>query len=105
MPGRTSSGRTAVQSLQPATTQPSFHFLGYDPSLAPQTLTEQVVHRRRELGLTIELAAKLAAVDAGTFARLERGQANSVKSTAAAKRFLALMPGELGLGSTTRSGE
>ncbi len=67
-------------------------FLGYDPSPVATTLAERVAARRRELGLTIELAAKLAAVDAGTFARLERGQANSVKSTAAANRFLALMP-------------
>ena len=64
-------------------------FLGYDLFGPPTTLGERLSHKRRQLGLSIKAAARLAEVDEGTFATWERdGKAR--QSHAAAQRFLAL---------------
>jgi hypothetical protein len=51
-----------------------FQFLGYDQFAAPSSLCERLAAKRRELGLTVVAAAKLAGVDEGTFRRWERGE-------------------------------
>ena len=48
-------------------------FLGYDPYPPPQTLGEQIVARRRWLGLSRKRLAKKLGVDEGALARWEKG--------------------------------
>jgi transcriptional regulator with XRE-family HTH domain len=69
-----------------------FQFLGYDPYPAPSTLAERIAAKRRELGLPIKQAAKLAGVDEGTFSRWETNRWTGRMSAVAANRFLALSP-------------
>lgn len=49
-------------------------FLGYDPYLAPQSLGEQLLAKRRHLGLSRKRMAAKLAVDAGTLAAWESGK-------------------------------
>lgn len=64
-----------------------FRFLGYDPFPKPTTLPEQLLARRRSLGLSMKKAAKKIGVDEGTFSKWECGQGNC-RGNAAAMRFL-----------------
>jgi transcriptional regulator with XRE-family HTH domain len=47
-------------------------FLGCDPFPEPQTLSERMLAKRREMGWTIREAAERLGVDPGTWARWER---------------------------------
>ena len=49
-------------------------YLGYDPFPKPLTLPERIVAKRRELGWSIETAARKVDVDPGTWGNWERGQ-------------------------------
>ena len=69
-----------------------FAFLGYNPFAQPTTLAARIASKRRELGLPISQAAKLAGVDEGTFARWENGEWEPRMSQANVDRFLAIMP-------------
>lgn len=48
-------------------------FLGYIPFSEPKTLADQLLHFRREHGLTISEAANRIGVDEGTWGRWEKG--------------------------------
>ena len=50
------------------------NFLGYDPAPEPETLGQQIGAKRRELGLNLEMAARLIGIDEGTLRRYERGE-------------------------------
>lgn len=65
-------------------------FLGYDPSPAPQSLSERLISKRRELGLSVKRAAKLIGVDETTFTRWERQGSNAKSHDAIVRNFLAL---------------
>jgi transcriptional regulator with XRE-family HTH domain len=67
-----------------------FAFLGYDPFPKPTTLPEQLLSKRRALGLSIKRAAKKIGVDEGTFSRWERGDWKPQKSGDTVRKFLAL---------------
>ena len=71
-----------------------FRFLGYDPFPEPTTLAEQIAAKRRELGLSIEQAAKLTGVDEGTFGRWERGEWKPRMSAEAVSGFLGFQHGD-----------
>ena len=75
-----------------------FRFLGYDPFPEPATFAERIAAKRRELGLSIEQAAKLTGVDEGTFGRWERGEWKPRMSADAVSRFLAMAPGPSAIG-------
>jgi transcriptional regulator with XRE-family HTH domain len=80
-----------------------FAFLGYDPFPPPQTLGEQIASKRRELGLPIKRAAKLAGVDEGTFSRWESGEWKPRMSRAKIDRFLATTASSVLLWARDRS--
>ena len=67
-----------------------FQFLGYDPLPEPQTLGERLKRKRWALGLTIEGAAGLLGVDAGTFRRWEWDEWKPRMSESVVERFLAM---------------
>jgi transcriptional regulator with XRE-family HTH domain len=48
-------------------------FLGYDPFPPSESLAERLLAKRREMGWSIEEAARLAHVDPGTWANWEHG--------------------------------
>lgn len=66
-----------------------FDFLGYRPFCAAVTLPEQLIAKRRELGLSIKKAAKLIGVDEGTFARWESGTGTPLQHGTLVAQFLA----------------
>jgi transcriptional regulator with XRE-family HTH domain len=50
-----------------------FRFLGYDPFPQPRNLPERLLAKRREMGWTIQEAARELGVDEGTWGAWERG--------------------------------
>jgi DNA-binding XRE family transcriptional regulator len=77
-----------------------FKFLGYDPFPSPSTLAEKIAAKRRELGLPIREAAKLAGVDEGTFSRWESGEWSPRTLQHKADGFLALQAFKLPKGNS-----
>jgi transcriptional regulator with XRE-family HTH domain len=80
-----------------------FRFLGYDLFPPPTSLNAQIASKRRELGLTLKQAAKLAGVDEGTFSPWESGEWKPRMSQAKVDRFLAIAPSTSALLREVRS--
>jgi transcriptional regulator with XRE-family HTH domain len=53
--------------------QPVVEFLGYDPTPAPETLSERLTAKRRELGVTFAQVARYLEWDPGTLTRYLNG--------------------------------
>ena len=53
--------------------RPVVEFLGYDPTPAPETLTERLKAKRRELGVTFSQVARYFGWDEGTLTRYLNG--------------------------------
>jgi len=71
--------------------RPVMEFLGYDPMPAPQTLSERLTAKRRELGVTFEQAAKYLGWDPGSLSRYLNGTwALNPTRAEALERFLGL---------------
>lgn len=49
-------------------------FLGYDPFPEPQSIPEQLLAKRRQMGWSVREAARLLGVDPGTWGDWERGK-------------------------------
>ena len=65
-------------------------FLGYDPYPAPRSLGENLVAKRRQLGLSRKRMAARLGVDEGTMKRWERGMARPTgKRIETVNEFLA----------------
>ena len=80
---------------QPVAAQfrPVIEFLGYDPTLAAQTLPERLQSKRRELWVTFSQVARHLGWDEGTLTRYLNGTWRmSPSRSAALEEFLALPP-------------
>lgn len=65
------SGRTSVPvMLMPAV----LAFLGYDPTVQPETLSDRMRAYRRRMGLTIKVAAAQLGVNEGSWTDWEKGR-------------------------------
>jgi len=67
-------------------------FLGYDPFPAPRTLSERMQAKRRQMGWSVDEAARQLGVDAGTWGDWER------RGTVLWPRYRALLDRFLGEG-------
>jgi len=63
-------------------------FLGYDPYPAPTNLQERMLSKRRRMGWTLNVAAKLFKVNRKTWKAWEQGGAPSIKFENPLEMFL-----------------